>query len=330
MNAVVSYDVGDERLNADVSAGLANVEHRLAQAVKSDDDFVSATAKHLVDAGGKRFRPLLAVLAANLGDPAAPGVTDAAVVVELTHLATLYHDDVMDEAPRRRGTDSANARWGNTIAILTGDFLFARASDMLADLGTEAVRIQARTFERLVTGQIHETVGPQGNEDPVAHHLQVLADKTGSLIATSGRFGAMFAGCDDATVEIMTRYGERIGVAFQLADDLVDVASDGDESGKTQGTDLREGIQTLPALLAMKSRDPADARLQELLSRPLPDDAEHAEALRLLQAHSAIAEARQVARSWADDARSSVVGLPHGPVRAALESLCDYVVTRTG
>ncbi len=330
MNAVVRYDLGDERLNADVSAGLANVELRLAQAVKSDDDFVSAAARHLVDAGGKRFRPLLAVLAANLGDPAAPGVTDAAVVVELTHLATLYHDDVMDEAPRRRGTDSANARLGNTVAILTGDFLFARASDMLADLGPEAVRIQARTFERLVTGQIHETVGPQGNEDPVAHHLQVLADKTGSLIATSGRFGAMFAGCDDATVEVMTRYGERIGVAFQLADDLVDVASDGNESGKTQGTDLREGIQTLPALIAMRSRDSEDARLQELLSRPLPDDDEHAEALRLLQEHSAIDEARQVARSWADEARSSVEGLPRGPVRTALESLCDYVVTRTG
>jgi heptaprenyl diphosphate synthase len=329
-NVVVSYDLGDAGLNADIAAGLADVELRLAQAVKSDDDFVAAAAKHLVDAGGKRFRPLLAVLASHLGDPAAPGVTDSAVVVELTHLATLYHDDVMDEAPRRRGTDSANARWGNTIAILTGDFLFARASDMLADLGPNAVRIQARTFERLVTGQIRETVGPRANEDPVSHHLQVLADKTGSLIATSGQFGAMFAGCDDATIDLMTRYGERIGVAFQLADDLVDVASDGDESGKTPGTDLREGIQTLPALLAMRSQDPRDARLKELLSRPLPDDAEHAEALELLQNHQALNEARQVARGWADDARSSAAGLPQGPVRAALESLCDYVVTRTG
>lgn len=329
VNAVVSYDLGDARLNEDVSASLGLVEQRLTQAVKSDDEFVSVAARHLVDAGGKRFRPLLAVLAANLGDPAAPGVTDAAVVVELTHLATLYHDDVMDEAARRRGTDSANARWDNTVAILTGDFLFARASDMLADLGTEAVRIQARTFERLVTGQIRETVGPKPNEDPVSHHLEVLADKTGSLIATSGQFGAMFAGCDEATVEIMTRYGERIGVAFQLADDLVDVASDGAASGKTQGTDLREGIQTLPALLAMRSGDPADARLQDLLSRPLPDDDEHAEALGLLLAHPAMEEARNVARAWADDARASVAGLPRGPVRLALESLCDFVVTRT-
>lgn len=329
VNAVVSYDLGDERLNQEVSANLALVEQRLTQAVKSDDEFVSVAARHLVEAGGKRFRPLLAVLAANLGDPAVPEVTDAAVVVELTHLATLYHDDVMDEAPRRRGTDSANARWDNTVAILTGDFLFARASDMLADLGTDAVRIQARTFERLVTGQIRETVGPRPNEDPVEHHLQVLADKTGSLIATSGQFGAMFAGCEESTIDIMTRYGERIGVAFQLADDLVDVASDGVDSGKTQGTDLREGIQTLPALLAMRSQDPTDARLQDLLSRPLPDDDEHAEALALLLAHSAMEEARAVARSWADDARASIGGLPAGPVRAALESLCDFVVTRT-
>ena len=172
---------------------LDAVEQLLADAVKSDDPFVAEAARHLVEAGGKRFRPLLVLLAAQFGDPAAPGVVPAAVVVELTHLATLYHDDVMDEAPLRRGAPSANARWDNTVAILTGDFLFARASDLLADLGPEAVRIQARTFERLVTGQIRETVGPADGQDPLDHYLSVLADKTGSLIATSGRFGAMLS-----------------------------------------------------------------------------------------------------------------------------------------
>ncbi len=324
-----SYDLGDERLSASIAAGLVGVEERLAQAVKSDDDYIDATARHLVEAGGKRFRPLLTLLAAHLGDPQAPGVRDAAVVVELTHLATLYHDDVMDESPRRRGTQSANARWGNTVAILTGDFLFARASDILADLGPQAVRIQAQTFERLVTGQIHETVGAAQGQDLVDHHLDVLADKTGSLIATAGRFGAMFAGCDEATVEIMTRYGERIGVAFQLVDDLVDLTSDGSESGKVQGTDLREGIATLPALLTMRSTDPADGRLKDLLSRPLPDDVEHAEALSLLLEHPELEQARLVARHWADEARSAASNLPASPVRGALEALCDYVVTRT-
>lgn len=329
VSAVNSYDLGDERLNADIAAGLADVEVRLAEAVKSDDDFISAAAKHLVDAGGKRFRPLLAVLAANLGDPGAPGVTDSAVVVELTHLATLYHDDVMD-ALLVGEAQTSQREVGKYRRDLDRRLPFRAGLGHAGHLGPEAVRIQARTFERLVTGQIHETVGPVPGEDPVEHHLQVLADKTGSLIATSGRFGAMFAGCDDATIEVMTRYGERIGVAFQLADDLVDVASDGDTSGKTQGTDLREGIQTLPALIAMRSTDPADARLQDLLSRPLPDDAEHIEAIELLAQHPAFEEARAVARSWADDARESISVLDEGPVRGALEALCDYVVTRTG
>jgi len=323
------YELGDDALSASVAAGLISVEARLAQAVKSDDDFIDSAASHLVEAGGKRFRPLLTLIAAHLGDPQNQGVVDAAVVVELTHLATLYHDDVMDESLRRRGTESANARWGNSVAILTGDFLFARASEILADLGPQAVRIQAQTFERLVTGQIHETVGANDGADLVAHHLDVLADKTGSLIATSGRFGAMFAGCNEATIEIMTRYGERIGVAFQLVDDLVDLTSDGKESGKVQGTDLREGIATLPALLTMRSTDPADARLKDLLSRPLPDDAEHAEALALILQHRELDEARAVARYWADEARSAASNLSAGPVRGALEALCDYVVTRT-
>lgn len=329
MTRSFSYDLGDVGLESSLAQGLDRVEALLAAAVKSEDSFVSATSRHLVDAGGKRFRPMLTLLAAQLGDPTAPGVAESAVVVELTHLATLYHDDVMDEAARRRGAQSANARWDNTVAILTGDFLFARASSILADLGQEAVRIQAKTFERLVTGQIRETVGSVDGSDAVEHHLAVLADKTGSLIATAGRFGAMFGGCDEQTIEILTRYGERIGVAFQLADDLVDVTSNSTISGKTVGTDLREGIATLPAILVLRSGDPADARLADLLSRPLPDDDEHAEALALLRAHSALEEARLEAVRWAGDARATVAGLPPTPVRAALESLCDYVVTRT-
>ena len=243
------------------------METRLNEAVKSDYPFVTETSAHLVEAGGKRFRPLMALLCAAFGDPDREEVYDAATVVELTHLATLYHDDVMDEAPMRRGRPSANNRWDNSVAILTGDFLFSRASDILADLGPDAVRIQARTFERLVTGQIRETVGPADGEDPVAHHLQVLADKTGSLIATSAQFGAMFAGCDQPTVDTLTRYGERIGVAFQLADDLVDLTSESADSGKTPGTDLKEGVPTLTGLMVL--RDGADIRLADLLSRPL-------------------------------------------------------------
>jgi len=327
--SVFRTGLGDPVLEAQLASSLASVEQLLADTVKSADPFVSEVARHLVEAGGKRFRPLLVLLAAHFGDPEAPGVVPAAVVVELTHLATLYHDDVMDEAPLRRGAPSANARWDNTVAILTGDFLFARASDLLADLGPQAVRIQARTFERLVTGQIRETVGPTDGQDRLDHYLSVLADKTGALIATSGRFGAMLAGADEQTVDVLARFGERIGIAFQLADDLLDVESESADSGKTPGTDLREGVPTLPVLHALRSTDPADARLRDLLSRPLTDDTEHAAALELLRQHPAMESARAEVRRWADDARAVLAPLPDVPARAALVRLCDAVVDRS-
>jgi heptaprenyl diphosphate synthase len=248
------------------------------------------------------------------------------VVVELTHLATLYHDDVMDDAKLRRGASSANARWDNTVAILTGDFLFSRASNILADLGPEAVRIQARTFERLVTGQIKETVGPAAGEDPVEHYLSVLSDKTGSLIATSGRFGALLSGAAPEVVDLMTAFGERIGIAFQLADDLLDVSSE--ESGKTPGTDLREGIRTLPTLHALASKDPADQELQQLLQGNLADDMSHGRALNLLRESDAMKRANADLHRYADDARSLLDPLPDGPAKSALEGMCDLVVSR--
>ncbi len=316
-------------LGVRLAESLGRVEEALRTAVGSEHPFVREAAGHLVAAGGKRFRPLLAMLAAELGDPRAPGVVDAAVVCELTHLATLYHDDVMDEAAVRRGAPSANSRWSNSIAILTGDFLFARASDLLADLGPEAVRIQARTFERLVTGQIRETVGAQPGDDPVAHYLDVLADKTGSLVATSARFGASFAGVDAGLVTALTAFGEEVGVAFQLSDDLLDIVSRDGASGKSPGTDLREGIATLPALFALAGDDPAEQRLRELVSGPITDDAEHAEALELLRSSAALQRATEVLREYADRAQTRLSGVPEGSVREALSALCDYVVTRT-
>lgn len=310
-------------------SGLRAVESLLQESVKSDFPFVTETSRYLVDAGGKRFRPLLVLLAAQFGDPDAPGVVPSAVVVELTHLATLYHDDVMDEADIRRGAVSANARWDNTVAILTGDFLFARASDILADLGPEAVRLQARTFERLVTGQIRETVGPSAGEDPVEHYLSVLADKTGSLIATSGRFGAMLSGASVAETDVMTRFGERVGVAFQLSDDLLDVLSETTDSGKAPGTDLREGVSTLPVLLLRRDARPEDARLLAMLDRDLSGDDAHAEALALLRAHPVMQTAQAEVVSWAGQARDSLAPLSEGPAKDALAALCDQIVGRT-
>jgi heptaprenyl diphosphate synthase len=324
----VEFD--DPELEDSVRRGLDDVEAALRVAVSSEDEFVAGAARYLVDAGGKRFRPLVAVLAAHFGDPAAAGVTTSAVVCELTHLATLYHDDVMDEATVRRGAMAANARWSNSVAILTGDFLFARASDLLAELGPDAVRIQARCFERLVTGQIRETVGPKDGANVVDHYLQVLADKTGSLIATSAEFGARFGGADPSVVASLRDYGERIGVAFQLSDDILDIASETGQSGKTPGTDLREGVRTLAVLYALESTDPSERRLRSLISSPIADDAEHAEALALLRGSPALTKARSTTQSYADAARAALDPLAPSPARAALEALTDLVVRRTG
>ncbi|MDV3297177.1 MAG: polyprenyl synthetase family protein, partial [Brachybacterium paraconglomeratum] len=236
----------DPELEARLRARMEEVEVALEEAVQSEARFVTDAARHLMHAGGKRFRPLLVLLAAETGDPYAEGVITSACVVELTHLASLYHDDVMDEAALRRGAESANARWDNLVAILTGDFLFSKSSEFTARLGAEAVRIQAETFTRLVEGQILETLGPQDGEDPLEHYLRVVAGKTGSLIATSARYGARFAGAPLEVEEALTEYGERVGTAFQLSDDILDIASESDESGKTPGTDLREGVPTLP------------------------------------------------------------------------------------
>src|SRR5688572_372647 len=223
--AAIGIDFDDPALDEAIRRCLITVEESLAEVVRSVDPLLDMVAHHLIDAGGKRFRPLLVALAAQFGDPTVPEVPRAGVVVELTHLATLYHDDVMDEAPVRRGAPSVNMRWGNSIAILAGDHLFAQAADLAVDLGIEAVRLQAQTFGRLVRGQIAETAGPRG-EDPIAHHLFVNSEKTGSLIGTSARFGAMFSGAPSAQIEALAEYGEVIGVAFQLSDDLVDIASE--------------------------------------------------------------------------------------------------------
>ena len=326
----LALPVLDEALARRLSERMAVVEAELALHVRSRTRFVTEAASHLMSAGGKRFRPLLVLLAAEAGGhPESEAVVTAACVVELTHLASLYHDDVMDEAALRRGADSANARWDNHVAILTGDFLFSKSSELTAELGADAVRIQAQTFSRLVEGQIQETMRPGPGEDPLEHYLDVVAGKTGSLIATSARYGAIFGGASVEIQQALTEYGEIVGSAFQLSDDILDVASESGESGKTPGTDLREGVPTLPVLMAKASTDPADARLLELLRADLTDEALHAEALDLLRKHAAMAQARDYVIGQASEAKERLTALPQGPVREALEAFADLVATRT-
>jgi heptaprenyl diphosphate synthase len=319
----------DADLEQRLRVRMDEVEQALLGHVETEARFVTEAARHLMQAGGKRFRPLLVMLAAETGDATEPGVLTSACVVELTHLASLYHDDVMDEADLRRGAASANARWDNHVAILTGDFLFSKSSELTASLGADAVLIQAQTFTRLVEGQILETLGPGPGEDPLEHYLRVVAGKTGSLIATSARYGAMFAGAPTDVQEALTEYGEKVGVAFQLSDDILDVASETDVSGKTPGTDLREGVPTLPVLIARRSEDPGDARLLDLLDSDLTDDGRHAETLELLRAHPAMSEARAYVVALAQEAKALLKVLPEGPVRDALDAFADVVATRS-
>ena len=323
----MSYSASSEFTDL-VSAKLALIEDELGRQAGADTPFVTEAANHIISAGGKRFRPLLVVLCSQFGDAVNDAdLVRAAVVMELTHVASLYHDDVMDEASRRRGAPSANLRWGTSVAIMVGDYLFSKASLAVAELGVDFVKLQARTFSRLVQGQIAETRGPSQGQDPLAHYLKVVADKTGSLIAASAVFGAMVSHASAENVAALEQFGEDIGEVFQLADDLIDITST--VTGKTPGTDLREKVPTLPTLLLRASDDPADAELKEMLDADLSDDAVLSDVLDKLRANHVIDEARVEIQRRADRARTHLTPLPDGDAKQALEALCDEVVSRS-
>lgn len=328
---VAGVDIGDAAFAATVRAGVARIEQLMDAELRGSHEVMTDSLLHLFLAGGKRFRPLFTVLAAQTGpNPEAAEVTTAGAVVELIHLATLYHDDVMDEAAVRRGAPSANARWGNNVAILAGDYLLATASRLVSWLGPEAVRIVADTFAELVTGQMRETRGAPDGADMIEQYLKVVHEKTGSLIAAAGRFGAMFSGADEDQVERLSRLGNIVGTAFQIADDIIDIDSESQESGKVPGTDIREGVHTLPMLYALRETGPDSVRLRELLAGPVRDDAEVLEALTLLRASPGMAKAKDVLAQYAAQARHELDLLPDVPGRHALAALVDYTISRHG
>ncbi|PWD50532.1 geranylgeranyl pyrophosphate synthase [Serinibacter arcticus] len=329
----VPLPLSDADLESVLVDGLAEIERRLDVAVSRTRVLSDAPSRHLLAAGGKRMRPALALLAAQLGSGTSESVLEAAVGVELTHLASLYHDDVMDSAPTRRGAPSAHEVWGNSVAILAGDLLFARASQTVAGLGATAVRIQAETFERLCVGQLHETIGPQEGDDPVEHHLEVLAGKTGSLIAASAHFGALFGGLEGERLTAVVEYGERVGVAFQLADDVLDLTSTAEVLGKVPGTDLREGVPTMPVLLLRRSvaGGAEDAEGRETLA-DLEGDLSSDEALEAvvarLREHPVMEQAREMAREHARDAVAQLAPIEESPAKDALREFAQLVVER--
>ncbi|OCB20269.1 nonaprenyl/(2E,6E)-farnesyl/geranylgeranyl diphosphat synthase [Mycobacterium intracellulare] len=331
---VAGVDLGDAAFAATVRDGVGRIEQVMDTELRSADEIMTESLTHLFKAGGKRFRPLFTVLSAQLGpNPDAADVTIAGAVIELVHLATLYHDDVMDEAEVRRGTPTANVRWGNNVAILAGDYLFATASRLVSRLGPEAVRLIAETFAQLVTGQMRETRGLTGaaeGADPIEHYLKVVYEKTACLIAAAGRFGAMFSGADADQVARLSRLGGIVGTAFQISDDIIDIDSDSRESGKLPGTDVREGVHTLPMVYALREPGPDAARLRELLVGPIDDDETVAEALALLRASAGMAKAKRSLQDYAAQAHQELALLPDVPGRHALQTLVDYTISRHG
>ena len=321
--------VSDKVLLAAIEKRMGEVEQRILAATSHTEAMVQSMASHLARAGGKRMRPMLVLLTSHLGNPKVEEVLDAAVVMEITHLATLYHDDVMDQAAKRRGVDTAHLVWGNNVAILTGDLLFARASNIVSGLGEQALKLQAQVFEELVLGQLHETIGPAEGQDPLQHYLEVLRDKTGSLIALSARLGAMLSGADESYQQPLPLFGERVGVAFQLMDDIIDIESTKEQSGKVSGTDLLAGVPTLPVLLLENHSDQESKSLLSLIKSELTAE-QLPEVLTRLRTHPVMAEARTETESWGARAIEAIAPLPDGSVKSALEAFAKAVVDRQG
>ena len=329
----------DRELANAVDDGLALVEEGLHREMHFADGLADVTARYLLEAGGKRVRPMLTLLAAQLGDGTNANVIQAAEAVEITHLASLYHDDVMDDSQMRRGVPSAQFVWGNSVAVLTGDLLFARASKLVSALGERAIQLQADTFERLCLGQLHETIGPQDGEDPIEHYIQVLADKTGSLIAVAAQMGVVFSNAPSAYEQPVVVFGEKIGVAFQLIDDVIDLSGQGvAETGKTPGNDLRAGVATLPVLRLREraASDPEAAALLERLERDVIGSAEDGEvtpaamdAIAALREHDVTRQTLEEAHRWAREAVEALEPLPDGPVKKALVRFADTIVERS-
>ena len=350
----VFASAADKAMAKAIDDGIDRVEAGLLDEVRFADSIADVSTRYLLEAGGKRVRPMLTLLTAQLGAGITDDVITAAEAIEITHLGSLYHDDVMDESDRRRGVPSAHAVWGNSVAILTGDLLFARASQLMAKLGERAIRMQADTFERLVLGQLHETVGPSDGDDKIAHYIKVLADKTGSLIAAAAQSGVVFSGADPAFEKPIIEFGEKVGVAFQLIDDVIDLSPQPEETGKVPGTDLRAGVVTLPLLrlaelaktdtasadllrrierdvvtvtaVAADLGDPLDTNT--MASRIVPSKATVDAIVEELRDHEATRATLAEAHRWAREAVEALAPLPEGGVKKALTRFAETVVDR--
>jgi geranylgeranyl pyrophosphate synthase len=324
---IPGLEAPDEALEADIRVRLDRVENALEKAVRAESDLLSASAKYLLAAGGKRFRPMLVLVAGYFGDPTDPRLIPGAAAIELTHVATLYHDDVMDEAESRHGVAAVNVRWDNNIAILSGDFLFARASELSADLGPEVCRLLAQTIATLCDGQIRDVSTAHKVDKTEEDHLGIIRRKTGVLIATSCRLGGLLSDTPEERIEILEAFGGTIGVAFQLSDDIMDITSSQLELGKEPGTDIREGVYTVPVLHALHESEHRD-ELRRILTTGVPDGEMLDRALEIVRTAGSIEHARAQVSAEVAHAVALARQLPDGPARHALVQLARFLAVR--
>lgn len=326
--AIPGLQAPDPELERAVRARLDDVEVALEKAVHADSDLLAETARYLLAAGGKRFRPMLVLLSGHFGDPTDPRLIPGSVAIELVHLATLYHDDVIDEADSRRGTPSVNARWDNTVAILTGDYLFARASEISTDLGTDVCALLARTIATLCDGQIREVEASGRVTQDVSNYLEIIRRKTGVLIAASCRLGGMLSDASAEHIDVLERFGASLGMAFQLSDDIMDLTATEAELGKEPGVDVKEGVYTLPVLLALAG--PRGRELSQLLAGGAPDGPTMQRVLGIVREPEILEAARAAVAEEVERAVGLVRMLPDGVAASALVQLARFLAHRCG
>jgi heptaprenyl diphosphate synthase len=326
---IPGLEAPDPVLESEVRGRLDEVEAALEKAVRADSDLLAQTASYLLHAGGKRFRPMLVLLAGYFGDPRDPRLVPGSVSIELVHQATLYHDDVIDEAVARHGVQAANVRWTNTVAILTGDYLFARASEISTDLGTDICALLARTIATLCDGQIREVEAAGRLDQTEGAYMEIIRRKTGTLIATSCRLGGMLSDAPVDSLDVLEEFGEALGLAFQLSDDIMDLVASERELGKEPGQDLREGVFTLPVLHALGSGAHGD-ELRELLSSGRAEEAGLPRALEIVRSPENLAHSRAAVVAEVDRARELAGRLPEGTAGTALVQLAEYLAARCG
>ena len=326
---IPGLDALDERLEGEIRPRLDGVEDALRKAVEAESDVLGTTAGYLLAAGGKRFRPTLVLLAGYFGDATDPRLIQGAAAIELTHVATLYHDDVMDEAASRHGVPSVNTRWDNTIAILTGDFLFARSSELAADLGPDVCRLLAQTIAILCEGQIRDVASAGDVDKTEQDHLEVIRRKTGVLIASSCRMGGMLSDAAPDDLETLGAFGESLGLAFQLSDDIMDITATQLELGKEPVTDIREGVYTIPVLHAL-GHGPHRDELRRILAAGPPDGELLDRALEIVRTSGAIDHARAGVATEVARAIELARRLPEGHAQHALVSSARFLAERCG